>query len=148
MNRKCRILGIVVLLMVMLFFSGCQQSTNSNESSGGGYSQGRLYYLEFGQMLKSDYITVVTPYSSKTEFTFDEIKVIRNSLRSCNLINFKSSANVARNDLNDFFTSHGFTPSETDELFASLDERGNIIGAFGIRNNTNQIAYLYVEKTE
>ncbi len=147
MNRKNRFFVITVLLLIMLGLSGCQQPTNSTESSG-GYTQGRLYYLEFGQMLKSDYLTVVSPYSSKTEFTFDEIKAIRNSLRSCNLIDFQSNANVARNDLHDFFTSHGFTPSETDELFASLDERGNIIGAFNIRNNTNQIVYLYVEKTE
>lgn len=143
MNRKCRILEIVVLLMVMIFFSGCQQPNDS-----GGYSIGRLYYLEMGQMLARDFETVTSQYASKSEFTFDEIKAIRNSLRSCNLIDFQSNANVVRNDLHDFFTSHGFTPSETDELFASLDERGNIIGAFGIRNNTNQIAYLYVEKTE
>ena len=99
-------------------------------------------------MLKSDYINAVSPYASKSELTFDDIKAIRNALRNCQMIDFDSSANVERNDLQNFFTSHGFTPSETEELFSALDERGNIIVAFGIRNNENQIAYLYIEKTE
>ena len=140
MKRK---LLLLVGLAVILMLSGCKQQTDSSSSN-----EGKLYYLEFGQMLKTDFETVTAPYSSKTEFSFSEIKTIRNSLRNCNLIDFSSSSDVTRSDVHDFFTSHGFTPSETDELFSALDERGNIIGAFNIRNHDDQVAYLYIEKIE
>lgn len=144
MKRK---LLLLVGLAVILMLSSCQQQTDSSSSN-----EGKIYYLEMGQLAKDDFLNILEPYQSKysssEELTFNDIQTIREALRDCKLSDFKSAANIERKEVIDFHTSHGCTPSETDEIMSKLDERGNALEAFNNRKNENQVAYLYIEKIE
>ncbi len=144
MKRK---LLLLVGLAVILMLSGCKQQADSSSSN-----EGKIYYLEMGQLAKDDFLNIIEPYQSKysssEELTFNDIQKIREALRNCKLVDFQSAANIERKEVIDFHTSHGCTPSETDKIMSKLDERGNALEAYNIRNKEDQVAYFYIEKTE
>ncbi len=143
MYKKLNVIGIIFALFIILGITGCQQSSSIN-------SKGGLYYEEAGEILLSDFKTVIAPYKAKytseKDLKKEEIKAIREALRNCQQFDFASKKDVTRKELSDFLSQHGWTPSEAEKEMSVLDSRGNTIWMFNIKNSTTHVVYLYVEE--
>ncbi len=143
MYKKLNVIGIIFALFIILGITGCQQSSSTNSKSG-------LYYEEAGEILLSDFKTVIAPYKAKytseKDLKKEEIKAIREALRNCQQFDFASKKDVTRKELSDFLSQHGWTPSEAEKEMSVLDSRGNTIWMFNIKNSTTHVVYLYVEE--
>ena len=145
MKKRISILGIALAAIVMFGLSGCQQQTDSSDSK-----KNALYYVEAGEIAKSDAEAVIGPYktkySSSADLTYKDIKDIRNGFRECYLYGFTSEADVTAEKLKDFLTQHGYTPSEAESELSDLYNRGNAIWMFNVKISTEHVAYLYIEE--
>ena len=139
MKKRICILGIALAAIVMFGLSGCQQNTSDD-------SKNTLYYVEGGILSKTTLQTIVAPYENKTDFTYNEIKAIRNQLRACELEDFFSEKDVTRDDCHNFLTQHGFTPSEANQGIESVNNTGNALLFFNVRNSPSKAIYIYAEK--
>ncbi len=143
MNKKLNAIGIIFALFIILGITGCQQSSSGDSKSG-------LYYEEAGEILLSDFNTVIAPYKAKytsaKDMKKEDMKAIREALRNCQKFDFISKKDVTKKELSDFLSQHGWTPSEADEELSVLDSRGNTIWMFNMKNSTTHVVYLYVEE--
>lgn len=139
MNKKLKIIGIVLALFCILGITGCQQSTGSGGSSG-------KYYAEMGILNKSEFEAIISPYRNKGSFTFDEIKAIRNQVKACQLDEFESQKDLSREETLDIIIASGYDQSTSETYMKSIDETGNMLLWYSVRNNPSKYAYLYIEK--
>lgn len=138
MKNKLYYFGCIFILSTILGFASCQQPTSSTSEF--------KYYVEGGVVSKSQLQAIVAPYENKTNLTFDDIKAVRNKIRACPMEDFASEKDVVKKDCQDFLTQHGFTPSEADEVIQSVNDTGNVILFFNVKNSTVKAAYIYAEK--
>lgn len=132
-------IGLFLFMGTMLVLSSCtQQNTPSAPEP--------TYYYECGMLNITTLQTIVAPYANKTDITFNDIKTVRNKIRACNLDDFASENNVSRGTCHDFLTQHGYTPSEADKVVDSVDEIGNALLFFSVKNSNTKAIYIYAEK--
>ena len=131
--------GLVLLLSSILILSSCtQQNTPSAPEP--------TYYYESGILSTATLQTIVAPYSNKTDLTFNDIKTVRNKIRACSLEGFSSEKDVSRETCHNFLSQHGCTPSEADTIIESINDVGNAILFFSVKNSNIKTAYIYAEK--
>lgn len=139
MNKKLQIIGIVLALFCILGITGCQQATGSGSSSG-------KYYAEMGILNKSEFEAIISPYRNKGSFTFDEIKAIRNKVSACQMDKFESKKDLSREEAKAIIIDSGYNQSTSETYMKSIDETGNMLLYYSVRNNPSKYAYLYIEK--
>ncbi len=137
MKNKLYFLGLIMFIGTLLLLTSCQQQSTPPETK---------YYYEGGVLNKTTLQTIVAPYANRTDLTFNDIKAVRNSIRACEIENFASQKDVSRKDCHDFLTQHGYTPSEADKVIESVNNTGNALLFFNVKNSTTKAAYIYAEK--
>lgn len=130
--------GCLLCAMILLVSTGCKQNTEESKPA--------KYYVEGAVLDKTELQTIIGPYQNKTDYTFDEIKTVRNLLRACEYEDFFSEKDVSRDECSDFLTQHGSSPSEADSIMDSLDDVGNVIMFFNVTTSNAKAAYIYAEK--
>lgn len=145
MKKRISILGIAFIAMVILGLDGCKQQADSSTETNNA-----LYYVEVGEIAKSEAEEVITPYKTKyssvAEMNYQDIKDIRNGFRGCYLYNFSSEADVSSEKLKEFLTQHGYTPAEAEEGLSDLYNRGNAIWMFNVKTSSEHVAYICIEE--
>lgn len=140
MKKNLYFIEIILGILFVFSLTGCQQQTNLTESKTA------KYYVEGARVNKSTLMTIIAPYQNKTDLTFDDKKKARNEIRTCNLESFESSADITRDECYDFLVKHGYSPSEANSLFDQIDEKGNALLFFTVKNSSTKMVYLYLEK--
>ena len=147
MKKITYMLGFILGAFLMFSIVSCQQqSSEPNEKKDGNQVSGQLYYIEMAELAKSDILPIYEQYSEINTLSFSEIQTIRNTLKKCTTYDFDSMPDVSKKDCYDFLVTHGASPSETNTILNSLDERGNIILFFNSANSVNNAFYVYAEK--
>ncbi len=139
MNKKLKIIGIVLALFCILGITGCQQSTGSGGSTG-------KYYAEMGILNKYDFEAIYATFPKKNSYTFDEIKAFRNKVSACQMDKFESKKDLSREEAKAIIIDSGYDQSTSETYMKSIDETGNMLFYYSVRNNPSKYAYLYIEK--
>ena len=140
MNKKLKIFGIVMALFCILGVTGCQQSTG-----GSGGSSGK-YYAEIGVLNKSDFNAALATLPKKNSYTFDEIKAFRNQVKACQMDKFETKKDMSRDETKALIIDSGYDQSTAETYMKSIDETGNALFYYAVRNNPTKYAYMYIEK--
>ena len=139
MKKIISFLEIALVVMILFVLSGCQQNTSAD-------SKNTLYYVEGAMLSKTDMLTIMAPYDYKTDYTYNEIKAIRNKLSVCELEDFVSEKNVTREDCHNFLTQHDFTSLEADQVIEAVNKTGNALIICSVNNSPSKAIYIYAEK--
>ena len=142
-------LGTLFGILFILVVTACQQPENSaaesSKSNSNKQNSNQLYYIEVGELLLSDIQAVIQKYSNYNSLSFSDIKSIRLELSNYRKYNFGSIPDVTRKECYDFLVTHGSSPAETEQILENLDNRGNSIVFYNVRE-PQHAAYLYAEK--
>lgn len=141
--KKNSIWNMAMSLMIVLAaicFTGCADKEDEDDKKE------QTYYLEYAQITRTDFNTLVENYGNQSYDTFAQRKQARALLRSVKYYDFASGSGYKKERIHNVLTQEGFTKAEADELFESINTIGNALFFGNSAYSDDLIAWVYIEK--
>ena len=141
--KKNSIWNMAMSLMIVLAaicFTGCADKEDEDDKKE------QTYYVEYAQITRTDFNTLVENYGNQSYDTFAQRKQLRALLRSVKYYDFASGSGYKKERIHNVLTQEGFTKAEADELFESINTIGNALFFGNSAYSDDLIAWVYIEK--
>lgn len=141
--KKNSIWNMAMSLMIVLAaicFTGCADKEDEDDKKE------QTYYLEYAQITRTDFNTLVENYGNQSYDTFAQRKQARALLRSVKYYDFASGSGYKKERIHNVLTQKGFTKAEADEIFKSINSIGNELLFGNSAYSDDLIAWVYIEK--
>jgi len=135
MTNKKFLLGMPVMVLVFgMMTVGCEQE------------KAPTYYYEAYQITMAQYNSFASSVPSGLNYTFNQIKGFRQTLRNYGGTFVESNSGVSESELKEFANQHGIGGSEYTEAKNTLDSVGNLILFLSQSSFSSYVIWMYVEK--
>ena len=130
----------LMIVLAAICFSGCADKEDEDDKKE------QTYYLEYAQITRTDFNTLVENYGNQSYDTFAQRKQARALLRSVKYYDFASGSGYKKERIHNVLTQKGFTKAEANELFESINTIGNALFFGNSAYSDDLIAWVYIEK--
>ena len=139
-NSMWKMAMSLMIVLAAICFTGCADKEDEDDKKE------QTYYLEYAQITRTDYNTLVENYGNQSYDTFAQRKQLRALLRSVKYYDFASGSGYKKERIHNVLTQKGFTKAEADEIFKSINSVGNELLFFNSAYSDDLIAWVYIEK--
>ena len=130
----------LMIVLAAICFTGCADKEDEDDKKE------QTYYLEYAQITRTDFNTLVENYGNQSYDTFAQRKQARALLRSVKYYDFASGSGYKKERIHNVLTQKGFTKAEADEIFKSINSVGNELLFGNSAYSDDLIAWVYIEK--
>ena len=139
-NSMWKMAMSLMIVLAAICFSGCADKEDEDDKKE------QTYYLEYAQITRTDFNTLVENYGNQSYDTFAQRKQLRALLRSVKYYDFASGSGYKKERIHNVLTQKGFTKAEANELFESINTIGNALFFANSAYSDDLIAWVYIEK--
>lgn len=139
-NSMWKIAMSLMIVLAAICFTGCADKEDEDDKTE------QTYYLEYAQITRTDFNTLVENYGNQSYDTFAQRKQARALLRSVKYYDFASGSGYKKERIHNVLTQKGFTKAEADEIFKSINSVGNELLFGNSAYSDDLIAWVYIEK--
>ena len=139
-NSMWKMAMSLMIVLAAICFTGCADKEDEDDKKE------QTYYLEYAQITRTDYNTLVENYGNQSYDTFAQRKQLRALLRSVKYYDFASGSGYKKERIHNVLTQKGFTKAEANELFESINTIGNALFFGNSAYSDDLIAWVYIEK--
>lgn len=139
-NSMWKMAMSLMIVLAAIFFTGCADKEDEDDKKE------QTYYLEYAQITRTDFNTLVENYGNQSYDTFAQKKQARALLRSVKYYDFASGSGYKKERIHNVLTQKGFTKAEANELFESINTIGNALFFGNSAYSDDLIAWVYIEK--
>lgn len=139
-NSMWKMAMSLMIVLAAICFSGCADKEDEDDKKE------QTYYLEYAQITRTDFNTLVENYGNQSYDTFAQRKQARALLRSVKYYDFASGSGYKKERIHNVLTQKGFTKAEADEIFKSINSVGNELLFGNSAYSDDLIAWVYIEK--
>ena len=139
-NSMWKMAMSLMIVLAAICFTGCADKEDEDDKKE------QTYYLEYAQITRTDFNTLVENYGNQSYDTFAQRKQARALLRSVKYYDFASGSGYKKERIHNVLTQKGFTKAEADEIFKSINSVGNELLFFNSAYSDDLIAWAYIEK--
>ena len=139
-NSMWKMAMSLMIVLAAICFTGCADKEDEDDKTE------QTYYLEYAQITRTDFNTLVENYGNQSYDTFAQRKQARALLRSVKYYDFASGSGYKKERIHNVLTQKGFTKAEADEIFKSINSVGNELLFGNSAYSDDLIAWVYIEK--
>lgn len=139
-NSMWKMAMSLMIVLAAICFTGCADKEDEDDKKE------QTYYLEYAQITRTDFNTLVENYGNQSYDTFSQRKQARALLRSVKYYDFASGSGYKKERIHNVLTQKGFTKAEADEIFKSINSVGNELLFGNSAYSDDLIAWVYIEK--
>ncbi len=139
-NSMWKMAMSLMIVLAAICFTGCADKEDEDDKKE------QTYYLEYAQITRTDFNTLVENYGNQSYDTFAQRKQARALLRSVKNYDFASGSGYKKERIHNVLTQKGFTKAEADEIFKSINSVGNELLFGNSAYSDDLIAWVYIEK--
>lgn len=139
-NSMWKMAMSLMIVLAAICFTGCADKEDEDDKKE------QTYYLEYAQITRTDFNTLVENYGNQSYDTFAQRKQARALLRSVKYYDFASGSGYKKERIHNVLTQKGFTKAEADEIFKSINSVGNELLFGNSAYSDDLIAWVYIEK--